>query len=204
MPRTKTGSKYLQATKHLIARHIRGRKPKRLHINSEQTGFVQSDKPLRADMKPEGMWYGFNDSWMQWVISEVDGSWLQPYVYEIVPDESKILRISDVEAFEAFEDEYWARIPSSRQIEDDPLDDLLAPGYPMYGRRFVTYINWKKVGERYCGLEITPYLWEKRLDSLWYYGWDCESGVIWHKDGIKEIKLFAEYDEGLGEFRRAR
>lgn len=204
MPRTKSGVKYVQATKKLIARYIRGRKSRRLHITNEQTGFKQPEKPPICEMKPEGMWYGFGDSWMSWVMSEVDGSWLQPYVYEVIPKEGKVLRITNEEEFEAFEDKFWGFPEHMREQMDRDwkFRDLMMPNH--YGMRFINYIDWKRVAEVYCGLEITPYLWEKRLESMWYYGWDCESGVIWHKDGIKEVRLFAEYDEGLDEFRRVK
>lgn len=41
--------------------------------------------------------------------------------------------------------------------------------------------DWVRLARDYAGLVITPYLWECRLDprTLWYYGWDCASGVIW-------------------------
>lgn len=44
-------------------------------------------------------------------------------------------------------------------------------------------IDWRKVAERYDGIEIAPYIWERRLESRWYHSWDCASGCLWETRG---------------------
>jgi hypothetical protein len=50
-------------------------------------------------------------------------------------------------------------------------------------------IDWPKVAEHYAGIEICPYLSNKRNDDdfFWYYGWDVASGCIWDQKGIEEL-----------------
>jgi len=52
-------------------------------------------------------------------------------------------------------------------------------------------INWPAVAEKYDGIIIAPYIWQRRLsdnpDHFWYYGWDCASGCIWNTEVIEEI-----------------
>ena len=54
-------------------------------------------------------------------------------------------------------------------------------------------INWKKVqNDGFNGIEICPYLFDKRMDAQWYYGWDVASGCIWNKSGIADVSLIAQ------------
>ena len=48
-------------------------------------------------------------------------------------------------------------------------------------------IDWPKVASHYDGIEICPYLYDMRMDSDWYYGWDVASGCVWSASGIKEL-----------------
>ena len=50
-------------------------------------------------------------------------------------------------------------------------------------------IAWEKVKALYDGVIIAPYHWERRLNLMWYYGWDCASGVIWHLSAIDNVTL---------------
>ncbi len=141
------------------------------------------------------MWYGFNDSWVEWCISEMSG-WLQPMVFEVIVDESKILRISNEDEFDKFQHDYRQMPKGSSYLPASYLYDMS----PHRGYISSCHINWHKVAQKYCGLEIVPYLWSRRLEAAWYYGWDCESGVIWDKAGVQEVKLIAEYNLGNNMF----
>lgn len=64
-------------------------------------------------------------------------------------------------------------------------------------KRFQNYsIAWEKVeADGFYGIEINPYLWQRRLDGgMWYYGWDCASGVVWNEKAILDVRLVAYYD----------
>lgn len=194
------------ATRRFVRRYMRGRKPRRLHLSTESLSLAKfKNFPQATDHKPKGMWYGFNNSWIDWCLSE-QPNWLCPYIYEVTLHESKVLRITNVEEFEQFEDTHhdipeYRKEPARMQGGCDllSLEDLMMPnGYRM---RFHDYMNYGKVAQAgYGAMEITPYLWEKRLESMWYYGWDCASGCVWDIQAVADLRLFALYDQETDEF----
>ncbi len=50
-------------------------------------------------------------------------------------------------------------------------------------------IEWWRVAQKYPGIMITPYCWQRRLDLFWYYGWDCASGCIWDSEAVASIEV---------------
>lgn len=56
------------------------------------------------------------------------------------------------------------------------------PGMPRY-----EYIDWASVCRAYQGIVISPYFWSRRMGPMWYYSWDCASGVIWDADAIESV-----------------
>jgi hypothetical protein len=57
-------------------------------------------------------------------------------------------------------------------------------------------LNWGSIRERWQGLIIAPYCWDRRLSDHtgWYYGWDCASGVIWDAAAVGGLKPIAPPD----------
>lgn len=53
-------------------------------------------------------------------------------------------------------------------------------------------IDWREVAKDYDGLIIAPYQWSRRMETEWYYGWDCASGCIWNLDAIESVDVVAE------------
>lgn len=49
-------------------------------------------------------------------------------------------------------------------------------------------LDWPQVKRDYAGLLITPYVWEARLEFMWYYGWDCASACIWDLSVLTEVQ----------------
>jgi hypothetical protein len=54
----------------------------------------------------------------------------------------------------------------------------------LYGKQLMPmsrheWIDWPTVAADYDGLIISPYIHERRMSLLWYYGWDAASGCIW-------------------------
>ena len=121
---------------------------------------VQDDKRL----KPKGLWYGIDNEWLDWC-NEMPG-WIHQHNYTLKLDMSKILLITNSVQLDRFTDEYKI--------------------YPLSVAKFLLFIDWKKIALKYSGIEINPYLWERRLDmnSTWYYGWDCASGCVWNKEAV--------------------
>jgi hypothetical protein len=153
--------------------------------------------------KPCGLWYAFDGSWLDWCLSESPG-WIRPYVYEVIVDESKTLRITTLEEFAAFEEEYYYVPPRFRNIEEQfnkeyKLSPILHNSGYFDNRSMFGSIDWLRVAERYGAVEINPYQWERRLNSRWYYGWDCASGCVW-STAYKGVRLVAAYDETKDKF----
>jgi len=133
--------------------------------------------------KPEGLWYGFGDSWLRWVRSEMP-DWEGKYLYKIHVSSSNILQINSATDMKNFHDKYSKseaqRNPASRAKPKIPK----AWGPP-------ELIFWQNVAYDYAGIEITPYLSEFRMKYTWYYGWDVASGCIWRSSaitGYEEVK----------------
>lgn len=65
-------------------------------------------------------------------------------------------------------------------------------------------VQWKEVRNKWQGLIIAPYQWERRLspNSFWYYGWDCASGVIWDHQAVEELKVLPPPDMTVKEEER--
>lgn len=157
-------------TSELKGKRIHMSDSEEIHFNSV-TQEISLENPASIIGKPSGLWYGFGTSWLDWCNLEMPG-WVCDYYYEIVLDQSKILTISSIEQFDQFEREFL----SLSEITDNRFALRLGK------------INWVKVSKLYSGIEIVPYLYERRLESMWYYGWDCASGCVWHSDAVIAIK----------------
>lgn len=122
---------------------------------------LTSDETLRA-YKPPGFWYEVDGDWRRWCEGEGFGSERLQHMHRVELNECKILFIDTLKKLDEFHRKFHMHRP-------------LTPDYSL-----IT-INWPTVAELYDGLEIAPYQWARRLthDFMWYYGWDCASGVIW-------------------------
>lgn len=137
--------------------------------------------------KPRGLWYDVDLDWVRWVVGEDyenDPRWMRPYLYEVFIDKAAVLKISSVEELDAFHERY-AR----------PL---------MPEMKMLTRIDWPEVARSWNGVEIAPYSWRRRLAPgfLWYYSWDCASGVIWNPVGLKKLQLIAKSKKEIQTFYR--
>lgn len=132
--------------------------------------------------KPSGLWVSVvgEYDWMSWCKSEmpdwVDG--VQATRVHLDPA-ANILQITGASEHDGFSHEFgeWLQ------------------WHPKHGD---WCINWRRVSERYSGIIIAPYIWERRLDhppgtGNWYYTWDCASGCIWDAAAIARLEpLVAE------------
>jgi hypothetical protein len=127
--------------------------------------------------KPNGLWYSFGVSWINFVEMEFSDEYFsnKKFAYKIYPnmDKIKVLRTK--------EDVY--NFTSKYLILSDPIKELYD-------------IDWKRVADDYSGIEIPTY---DELDMrdwhqinknrfYWLYPWDVPSGCIWKIDGIERIK----------------
>lgn len=135
----------------------------------------------RADRgdKPNGLWFsveGRDDGWRQWCEAENFNVDALAHQTEIVfRDDAKLLCLSSAGTIDIFTHEYGTIPPYA-------VSDLYQKG---------DAIDWPRVAEEYEGIIISPYCWRARLDTRWYYGWDCASGVVWCARAVAELRPIA-------------
>ena len=123
----------------------------------------------RDHHKPVGLWVSVQgeDDWPSWCDSEQWGldALIHASELELAPS-AKILIVDTLEKLDDFHnthnkggEAFW----ESRNI------------------------HWDKLISSYDGIIIAPYRWERRLEYMWYYGWDCASGVIWNLDCVSQV-----------------
>lgn len=125
----------------------------------------------RTTYKPNGLWYGFGNSWMDWVRSEMpdwesERKYDHAHLLEIV--EGSVLKMSTHDQLLEFTERYRGK--QEGYFEQNMID-------------------WTRVAEDYAGIEINPYIESARMDedTNWYYTWDIASGCIWDKSAIRSI-----------------
>lgn len=131
----------------------------RTHVSEGLIDEVRPTPDVGASMKPAGFWYEVDGDWQRWCASE-QPDWIEGHMlYAVDLGQTNVLKIETLEALDGFDREYGT------------ID-----GYRP---------DWRRLAERYDGLEIAPYQWERRLSRIgWYYPWDCASGVIWRPKGV--------------------
>jgi hypothetical protein len=139
-----------------------------LHYSAEPFQFDRDRKyDDKHGFKPGGLWLSVegDDDWRSWCEGEQWGLGGLKHVVEVTlkPD-ANVLVIDTPEKLEAFN----ARFGGS-----DPYD--------------LRSIKWGQVKALYDGMIIAPYQWQHRLGLMWYYGWDCASGVIWNLSAVATV-----------------
>lgn len=119
--------------------------------------------------KPNGFWYGIDNSWVDWCTSEMP-EWVTPNRYRLEVDMTKVLVVDTIEKM----------YDLNRHVVN--TDE--------YFHRYNYDIDWchfEKLG--YKGIEIPRYMYELRMkqDFFWYYSWDVASGCIWDTSIIKSV-----------------
>ena len=127
---------------------------------------VMIQAQVNHGMKPVGLWYSVGKEWEEWCEAEGFQAERLTHVYELNVDEGRILRITTQQELLDFTAKY---------------ETLDGTGWN---------INWQAVAEEWDGIEISPYQYGCRLDSMtrWYYGWDVASGCLWGPEALKGAK----------------
>jgi hypothetical protein len=112
--------------------------------------------------KPKGFWYEVDNDWQRW--TDEEDFHCGEYVFKVELNDCNILLIDTLPKLDEFHSQFY-------------IGDRLS----------LRGIDWAAVAKKYDGVEIAPYQWERRLalDFMWYYGWDCASGVIWEPKNAK-------------------
>ena len=117
------------------------------------------------DMKPNGFWYGIDGEWRDWCEVNMP-EFLGEYDYTVEVDLDKIYVIRNSIQLVAFCELY---------------------GYDNEDISGMRMIDWRKLSEKYSGIEIRNYH-EIKIDlgfsfyadiGLWVSAWDVSSGCIW-------------------------
>ena len=133
------------------------------------------DKSL-APYKPAGLWVSVDESetdgkswgWADWCKAEDFRLEDIEFRHRVVLNDSdSLLWLTTEQALLNFDAEYSVHQPQ------------------MYSK----IILWAEVAAKYTGLVIAPYQWGQRLELMWYYGWDCASGVIWDTSIVSRLEI---------------
>ena len=109
---------------------------------------VSKDQIDRPNRKPRGFWVSVEgeDDWPSWCRSEDFGLSRLTHGHEVIlADSGKLLRIGSVSALDDFHREFT--------------------GPHHFGSYCDHLIHWDRVANKYDGIIIAPYRWERRLDG---------------------------------------
>lgn len=142
-----------------------------LHYTKEPFVFDRSRTYPSAGVsdKPRGLWVSVEgeDDWSAWCVGESFALESLAHCAEVtLSPEAEVEIIERVDQLDAF----YRRF----RVTDDPLE--------------IRAIDWGAVRDCMQGVIIAPYQWERRLDLMWYYVWDCASGVIWNLAAVADVR----------------
>lgn len=214
--------KYKKKRKDLINLIDKKYKNKLIHLSNKEldinkiiniknvSSWLKFPNKIYKYHNPRGLWVSCGSDWLKFVdeklsyIGNPKDTWSKSkYIYEIIVNEKKVLKINKVKELEDFHNKF-----------------------SKYNKKIKTFdIDWKKVKKKYYGLIICPYLGKKIWKNTnlyfylnnksysyiknsishnikkypkfyleWYRHWETSSGVIWNKKGIKDIILIKKYD----------
>jgi hypothetical protein len=150
-----------------------------LHVRS-----VEQSRRADRGVKPDGLWFSVGDGedgWRSWCASEMP-HWLDGALATevVLASDATMLRLVGATEIDAFTAVYG-----------------ILPHYANGRTDLFTHedaIDWRRVAEKYQGIIIAPYVWERRHELRWYYGWDCSSGVVWDAKAVAELRLMTKAD----------
>lgn len=150
----------------------------RTHINKDTKPITLRvcREEQKVDFKPFGFWYGVNGDWERWCRAEQWGLHGTMYEHELTLGQENLLILSSVADIDCFHNEFKASL------------------FP--GLKYFQYIDWRRVVQKWDGIEIAPYQWDRRHAGeahSWYYPWDCASGCIWRPKGARLTLLREVY-----------
>ena len=142
------------------------------------TNLVSSQKN-HYGFKPQGLWLGLGDNWLQYIKDNDMTDWISEYC-------------------SAFSIELGSNILILKDKED----------YVNFTKRYSknsSNIKWEVVARKYDGIvAYQPRRFALDRSLSWTYGWDITSACIWNSEGIKDIDeiLNGCNDESFESFKR--
>ena len=139
------------------------------------------------NIKPFGLWVSVEDdpedtnwaSWCEDIEFRLEGLRYR-YSVKLKPD-ANILCLSTSDEIIQFGHKYCLDSEFNTTIRMRFNDDS----------KSILYLDWQRLYKEYDGLIIAPYNWfcRLRLETTWYYGWDCSSGCIWNDNAVEYVLL---------------
>ena len=125
--------------------------------------------------KPNGLWYSWNNEWLDWCTSEMP-DWKKPWLFYLYPILDDVLIISNTSELIQFQKDY---------------------AYKNYDVS-AFMIKWKLVAKDYKGIEIrnyhslkwNDYTQSRFMEYIWLAGWDVSGGCIWDLSIIKKVRRY--------------
>lgn len=148
--------------------------------------------PQSGHPKPNGLWFGVNESWNRWCESTQFCLEKLGYRHTVtILDPARVLFLRNVKEIDEFAGAYGRNLSGHiRILQSAEAVDSFAQRYgsDLFGdikRQFSNYIMWEEVAEKHSGIVISPYSRARSLTYLWYHGLNCASGCVWDTSVIR-------------------
>ena len=131
-------------------------------------------KPAGALWLSDDRFYG----WREWCLDNQFGTEGLRYRRTVVLDLDRTLVIPTAEALDRFTEWYGVdRMPTYHFREDSARGQMGPSVQPFQSGDL---IDWHGVMQDHGAVFISPYRWDRRLESntRWYYAWDCASAAV--------------------------
>lgn len=137
--------------------------------------------------KPRGLWITPEyaaQNWFDWCMGEDFRKAELNFIHDVkIKPNANLLRLENVPDLDQFTKQYGYSL-----MAEHYTTELTKHSDYMRSRRDA--IRWDTVAEKYDGILIPNYIWERRLyhGTEWYYAWDCACGCIWNSSAVESIK----------------
>lgn len=159
----------------------RGGGVKRVHYSRFEELAPRDTPQVGSSDKPSGIWYACDERWELFVAQgemygkdDPDSFYnrrkpTMEHKFLLTLDMSKMLVLDSEYKVENFTHTYVDRSMSRYNL-----------------------IDWKRVAERYSGVECCPYFRELREYYMWYVGWDVPSGCVWDAGAVQKVEKLSQ------------
>ncbi len=164
------------------------------HWASDPVKLCRMSYPQSGHPKPNGLWFGVNESWERWCESTQFRLEKLRYRHRVtILDTSRILFLRNAKEIDAFTRKYAHNLSGHIRLLQNAGEFASQYGSDLFGeiqKQFSNYIMWEEVAEKHSGIIISPYSRARSLTYLWYYGWNCAGGCVWDSSLIRLGKPF--------------
>lgn len=134
--------------------------------------------------KPHGLWFDVESDWRRWAEDEHFNLANLAYRHTLRIDTSNVLILKTATELDRF-----THMFGTSEMTDDAGNTIDMGGAGLFKVPGHCFIDWPKVAALWKGIIIPEYIWSRRLDLMWYYGWDCASGVVWDTSIVEIVRV---------------